>query len=133
LPVPAAAALKKADLSILLTDNSAIQRLNFSWRGKNKPTDVLSFPQFEKNELKKLAKLKKIPSWEMGDIVISLEKAKSQAKEHRISLKEELEILLVHGILHLLGFDHEISAKEEKKMQKLEMQLLKGEGLIRLS
>ncbi len=69
----------------------------------------------------------------MGDIVISLEKAKAQAKERGISLKEELEILLVHGILHLLGFDHEISAKEEKKMHKLETQLLKGQGLIRLS
>ncbi len=107
--------------------------MNYSWRGKNKATDVLSFPQWEKFELKKLARARQIPAWELGDVVISLDTAKKQAKEHGVTVERELEILLVHGILHLLGFDHEISPAEQRKMEKLERKLLGESGLIQRS
>jgi probable rRNA maturation factor len=107
--------------------------MNYSWRGKNKPTDVLSFPQWERHELKKLARARRLPSWELGDVVISLDTAKKQAKEHGIAMERELEILLVHGILHLLGYDHEISPVEQRKMEKLERKLLGDLGLIQRS
>lgn len=107
--------------------------MNYSWRGKNKATDVLSFPQWEKPELKRLAKARSVPSWELGDVVISLDTAKKQAKEHGITVERELEILLVHGILHLLGYDHEISPTEQRKMEALERKLLGESGLIQRS
>lgn len=106
--------------------------MNYSWRGKNKPTDVLSFPQWEKNQLRRIGKVKKLTPWELGDIVISLDTAKRQAKDRSIPLEKELEILLVHGILHLLGYDHEISTAEQRKMERLEHKLLGEQGLIRL-
>lgn len=65
----------------------------------------------------------------LGDIVISVEKAKSQAAEHGYTLKAELDLLLVHGLLHLLGFDHELSAGEARKMRQLETKLL-GKSMI---
>lgn len=132
--VPGAAALKKAELSILLTDDSHIQMLNRDWRGKNKPTDVLSFPQIEDRELRALSKVAKlrptrIPEWWLGDVVISVERAHKQAQERGHALKDELEILLAHGILHLLGFDHEKSKAEAARMRRLETQLL-GRSMI---
>ena len=127
--VPGAAALKKAELSILLTDDPHIQMLNRDWRGKNKATDVLSFPQVESSDLKFLSKAAKaaprsVPDWWLGDVVISVQRAQAQATEHGISLKDELETLLAHGLLHLLGYDHEKSAAEATKMRRLETKLL---------
>jgi len=60
----------------------------------------------------------------LGDIVISLEKAKAQAKEKKITYYKELEILLIHGLLHLLGYDHEKTEKEARRMRRLERALL---------
>lgn len=72
-----------------------------------------------------MAKLsKQMPEWQLGDIIISLETAKRQAAEKKISYFLELEILLIHGLLHLLGYDHEISPKEEQRMKRLERKLL---------
>lgn len=89
---------------------------------------MLSFPQLDVSQLKILGKWaqknKKVQPWELGDVVISLERAKAQAQEKGISLNKELEILLVHGILHLLGYDHEISPAEARRMQRLEKSLL---------
>jgi len=88
------------ELSIVLTDDRAIRRLNRTYRGKNSPTDVLSFAQTEGHEM---------PSQRghLGDVIISVETARRQAQESRISLSDEVSHLLVHGILHLLGYDHE--------------------------
>ncbi len=87
---------------------------------------MLSFPQQELQELQKLSQLslEEVPDWQLGDIVISLETAARQAKEKKISYHRELEILLIHGFLHLLGYDHEISLKEERRMKRLERALL---------
>jgi probable rRNA maturation factor len=124
---PAAAALKKAELSILITTDKKIRVLNREWRQKDKATDVLSFPAKELGELKalgRIAKKRPIEPWILGDIVISLETAKRQAPLYNNDLQGELERLVTHGLLHLLGYDHELSPKEEKRMQRMERLLL---------
>ncbi|MGZ3652263.1 MAG: rRNA maturation RNase YbeY [Bdellovibrionota bacterium] len=101
--------------------------LNRDWRGKNKATDVLSFPQVSSDDLRDLsraARAGKVPLWWLGDVVISLERAGKQAEEHGHTLREELDLLLAHGLLHLLGFDHEKGKAEALKMRKLETKLL---------
>jgi probable rRNA maturation factor len=107
--------LSKVELSIALVSDPQIKRLNKLYRNKDKPTDVLSFPIGEKVE-----------DWLiLGDIVISVDTAKRQAKELGHSLEEELKRLLVHGLVHLLGYDHELGGEEEKKFFELEEFVLK--------
>tara|TARA_B100000676_G_scaffold149881_1_gene148095 strand:- start:291 stop:761 length:471 start_codon:yes stop_codon:yes gene_type:complete len=107
------------EISILLMDDDDIRQLNKKFRGYNKPTDVLSFPQNADED-------PPIPGEIiLGDIAISLDIAKIQAKEHGLKLKEEIILLLIHGILHLLGFDHEISEQEEIKMRNKTRELFK--------
>lgn len=102
------------DFSILFTDNSEIQNLNAQFRNKNKPTDVLSFEGDESY---------------LGDLVISVEKAKRQAREFSCSLQEELVRLIIHGFLHLHGYDHVGVAKSEsQKMRRTEKKLM---GLVK--
>ena len=109
-----------AELSILLTDNKGIQELNKRYLKKDKPTDVLSFPVGDFNsEL-----LTPNPELILGDIVISIETAKTQAKENGVAFYEEIARLLIHGILHLFGFDHDRSSKEAQRMKKQEERLL---------
>ena len=99
------------EVSILLTGDKDIRRLNQEFRSIDQPTDVLSFPQNDDEDLC-------IPEEIiLGDIAVSLDIAKYQAKEHGLDFKEEIILLLIHGILHLLGYDHEISIKEEEKMR----------------
>jgi probable rRNA maturation factor len=108
--------LNRAELSIVLASDPQIKRLNKLYRNKDKPTDVLSFPIGEK-----------VNGWLiLGDIVISVDTAKRQAKELGYSLEEELKRLLVHGLVHLLGYDHELGGEEEKKFFELEDFVLKG-------
>ena len=109
-----------AELSILLTDNNDIQELNKRYLKKDKPTDVLSFPMRDFNS----KPLTPDSEFILGDIVISIETAKAQAKENDVTLDEEMARLLIHGILHLLGFDHEKSGKEALRMEKEEERLL---------
>jgi probable rRNA maturation factor len=107
--------LSKVELSIALVSDVQIKRLNKLYRNKDKPTDVLSFPIGEKVE-----------DWLiLGDIVISVDTAKRQAQELGHSLEEELKRLLVHGLVHLLGYDHELGGEEEKKFFELEEFVLK--------
>ncbi len=91
-----------AEVSIALVDNEAIRELNLQYRGLDKPTDVLSFSQLEGEELFNLPDV-----LILGDIVISIEQALTQAENYGHSLKQELAFLLVHGLLHLVGYDHE--------------------------
>jgi probable rRNA maturation factor len=102
--------LNRAELSIVLVSDAQIRRLNKLYRHKDKPTDVLSFPIGET-----------VKGWLiLGDIVISVDTAKRQAQELGYSLEEELKRLLVHGLVHLLGYDHELGGEEEKKFFELE-------------
>ena len=98
------------ELSVLLTNDEKIQKLNKKYRGQNQATDVLSFPQNESEENEPSAHL-------MGDVVISMMTAKRQSVEHGLSFDEEIILLLIHGILHLLGFGHEHS--EEANRMKI--------------
>ncbi|KAH9799785.1 Endoribonuclease YBEY [Citrus sinensis] len=115
------------ELSILFCNNEFIRKLNKEWRDEDHATDVLSMSQHVP-ELK-------LPILMLGDIVISVETAARQAEERGHSLLDEIRILMVHGLLHLLGFDHEISEEAEAEMEKNEEFLLqslgwKGKGLI---
>jgi probable rRNA maturation factor len=99
------------EISILFIGDQGIRDLNNQFRGIDRPTDVLSFPQVLEGELE-------IPgALVLGDVAISLETARSQSEEHGLSFEEELTLLLIHGILHLLGYDHEISDQEEERMR----------------
>src|SRR5439155_13474175 len=102
------------ELSLALVDNGTIAKLNRRYRKKPKPTDVLSFPaERAANGGPKL----------LGDVVISVEKARAQAKAGGWTLAEEIDRLLIHGILHLLGYDHERSRKEARVMRALEKKI----------
>jgi len=97
--------LDQEEVSFLLTDDEQIHDLNKQWRGKDKPTDVLAFPLRE-------GEFPELRGGLLGDVVISLETADRQAREHGHSLREEAVFLLAHGLLHLLGWDHDTKAKD---------------------
>ncbi len=112
--------LKNMEISILICGDVKIKKLNTDFRNKEKVTDVLSFPAHE--NLRKVWKkdLKTNEDFFLGDLAICFPQAKRQAKEFKITPMDEFIHLFFHGILHLLGYDHEISRAEEKKMEKLE-------------
>jgi probable rRNA maturation factor len=142
--------LDRAELSILLTDDRQIQDLNRVYRCKDKPTDVLSFPQLDESPIydaglggaadrsigfsrcffRENHGLKPIPlgcpPLPLGDIVISLETASRQAWALAQSRAERVRTLLIHGLLHLLGYDHERSPAEARRMSARERELAAG-------
>ncbi len=106
--------LEDCELSVALVGDAEIRRLNGRYRSLDEPTDVLSFPVDEP-----------LPSGRrlIGDVIISVEKAARQARQRRRSLEDELEVLLIHGILHNLGYDHERSLEDEREMRAMERRL----------
>ena len=104
-----------AELSIALVDDATISDLNRRYRSKAGPTDVLSFSQLEGEHVELAGNL-------LGDVVISLETAARQARVAHRGLDSEVAKLLVHGILHLIGHDHELD-DEARVMQQLERRL----------
>src|SRR5699024_6085235 len=102
----------EVELTLNFVNNEEIRRLNKEYRNKNHPTDVLSFPLFTKEELNKYPTELPVA---LGDIVISIDQAKEQAKEYNHSDLREMCFLTVHGLLHLLGFDDDTQAHEKKK------------------
>ncbi len=118
----------KADfeISLAIVGEAKIRKLNKFWRGKNRATDVLSFP-FAGEKSKKKGEFVEAPAGVefLGEIFICLPYAKKEARRQNIPLEKELETLLVHGILHLLGYDHERSEKEEKEFFALQEKILK--------
>lgn len=107
-----------SELSLVFTDDEAIRALNVHWRGKEKPTNVLSFPAAP---LKPGAR----PGPMLGDIVIARETVEREAEQEGKPLGHHLAHLLVHGFLHLLGYDHEDPAEAER-MEALERRILAG-------
>ena len=121
----------KTYVNIILTTPVEIQRINNIYRNIDKPTDVLSFPMFEKEEIKDFLKSKHCNIKEvLGDIVVSVEKVKEQAKEYGHSEKRELAFLAVHGLLHLLGYDH-MEKEDEKVMFSRQELILDGYGITK--
>ena len=119
-----------AEVSVSFVDNESIHKLNLEYREKDKPTDVLSFPMWEKEELADGSALDG-HAVTLGDIIISAEKAKAQAEEYGHSIERELAFLSVHSTLHLLGYDHEVSEEEEKYMNDKQEEVLTRIGLPR--
>ena len=107
---------KKINLCILLSDNKGIKKLNKSFRNKNKPTDVLSFPFEKKFNLKKNTYL--------GDIVVSFEFMNNPKSINNLDFKNKVTKIFIHGFLHLLGHDH-IKLKDFKKMNLEEEKIYK--------
>ena len=105
------AAKKNAELSLALIGNVEMQKLNARYRKKDYPTDVLSFPV--EGIMPKETRL-------LGDVVISVDKAIEQAKARGHSSEQELITLLIHGVVHLLGYDHERSARQARAMGRVE-------------
>jgi probable rRNA maturation factor len=106
-------------VDLMLADDATLAQLNRDYRNKNKPTDVLSFPAMA------------VPgsrSQSAGDVAISIETAERQAAEQGHSLEDELKVLLLHGVLHLAGHDHET---DDGAMRRLEMRLRRQLGLPR--
>ena len=117
------------EISLTFVDNDEIHALNKEYRGKDSPTDVLSFPMFENGEIEYDDETGEPCA--LGDIVISLERADAQAKEYGHSLEREVGFLCVHSVLHLLGYDHEVSKEDEEYMNDTCEDVLDSLGLKR--
>lgn len=105
--------LQDRDLSILFVDNKKISALNKKFFGKDSPTNVISFSYMDG-----------LSCEIFGDIIISLEKAKEEAENSSVPFYERVFALIIHGLLHISGFDHEIGKREAKKMRYREKKLL---------
>ncbi|MCC6598039.1 MAG: rRNA maturation RNase YbeY [Alphaproteobacteria bacterium] len=114
---------QNAELSLLLTNNSFIQTLNRDYRGKDKATNVLSFPQCEPENLCTDAEF-----LALGDIVLALETIKTEATEQNKDFEDHVMHLVIHGLLHLLGHDHE-EESEAETMENLEIRILENFGI----
>ena len=116
----------KVELSIMLCNDSKVRRLNSDFRGQDKPTNVLSFPQLELKELEILKNKpyinEKFPIM-LGDIAIAYETTLNEAKEQQKPFKNHVIHLCIHGLLHLLGYDH-IEDDEAEEMEGLEVKIL---------
>lgn len=119
-----------SEVTVTIVSNESIQELNKKYRGKDQATDVISFPMEElgegETEIMNAPGLPRI----LGDIVISIDKAREQAKEYGHSIQRELGFLAVHGFLHLLGYDH-MTAEDEKRMFTRQEEILDSYGLQR--
>ena len=109
--------------SLVLTDDEEVHYLNKTYRNIDRTTDVLSFALNDNGSLPG-------PINVLGDIYISIPKMKQQAIEYAHSEKRELSFLAVHGLLHLLGYDHTLGEKEEKEMFDLQKEILNEKGIV---
>lgn len=121
---PHFAGVKEVSMTMTLCGKTKIRSLNKQYRQKDYVTDVLSFPIYDNLRPDKKPKGKNLSQMDLGDLVICKEKALSQAREFEITYEQEVVHLAVHGFLHLIGFDHEISTKEEKIMEAHENELV---------
>jgi probable rRNA maturation factor len=115
-----------AEMGLVITDSKTVQKLNRTYRGKDQPTDVLAFHMspdtIQESELRFIGPPDGVRH--LGEVVISYPQAVKQAQEQGHSVAEELALLIVHGVLHLLGYDHELP-EEEQQMKARENEILK--------
>lgn len=126
---PAAFKKRSFEISIILTEDSNVKILNRDYRGKDKPTNVLSFPQinlsrFRRAELDVFPQRESIP---LGDIVLGYQTIRRECREQQKTLENHVIHLIVHGTLHLLGYDH-MRLRDAKAMEKLECDILASMG-----
>ncbi len=116
------------EVSVTFTDNEGIRELNREYRAKDSATDVLSFPMYAYTE-------DDMPDTEfvveLGDIVLSLERAKQQAEEFGHSFEREVAFLTVHSVLHLLGYDHELSEEDDADMRERQRKIMENINILR--
>ena len=116
-------------MSITLTEPDDIEKINMQYRNIDRPTDVLSFPMFEKEELEEFIKKNSqntdinVQGDILGDVVISIPKVYEQAEEYGHSFERELAYMVVHGFYHLMGYDH-MNDNDKKEMRKKEDEIL---------
>lgn len=113
---------KAAEISVLLTDDEGMRALNARYRSKDKPTNVLSFPLASAKELKNKQ------AAHLGDIALGLETLVREAKAQRKTLPDHVQHMVVHGCLHLMGYDHE-NSKDAKAMENKEIEILAALGV----
>ena len=118
------------EIVLTFVDDEMIRELNEQYRGIDKPTDVLSFSMSEQTDEEPIIIYENKPEEQLGDIVISAPAAKRQSEEYGHSLEREIGFLFVHGLLHLLGYDHQDERSEHRMFQKQE-QILQLVGLLR--
>ena len=112
----------RLSVSLLLADDAEVHTLNREWRGKDKPTNVLSFPMLARDDL--LALAPDGPPELLGDLALALETCTREAADKGLSLADHVTHLIVHGLLHLAGHDHETSPEDARAMERLEIKAL---------
>lgn len=117
----------RLSVSLLFADNAEVHALNHEWRGKDKPTNVLSFPMIERAEL--LALAPQGPPELLGDVALALETCASEAADKGVPLEDHTAHLIIHGLLHLAGHDHETSPEDAAAMEALEIKALALMGI----
>ena len=121
----------KLIITITLTNNENIQKINKEYRNIDRATDVLSFPMFERKELEEKIEKNNFPCEDvLGELIISIEKVEEQAKEYGHSFERELAYMTVHGFYHLMGYDH-MEEDEKKEMRGKEDVILKRLNITR--
>ncbi len=115
------------ELNLVFADDRLMRDLNRKFRGKDKPTNVLSFPQMPPKEFKKALRQLK-PTLILGDVVMGYQTVKREAKEQGKALLDHMAHLTVHGVLHLFGHDHH-NAAAARRMERLEKRVLAGFGI----
>lgn len=115
---------RSVEISVRLTDDEEVRALNAEWRGKDKPTNVLSFPMAARDDLQK--KSVAGPELLLGDVILARGVCEAEAAEKDVSVEQHAAHLLVHGVLHLLGYDHhddaeaaDMEAREVRALQRL--------------
>lgn len=121
LRILALAGRSHADVSLLFSGDRRMRRLNRTYRGKDSSTDVLAFPACKPG--------RKATGF-LGDVVISLPRARRQARAAAVTVDREVTTLLIHGVLHLMGYDHEKSARDARRMRRKEQQVLRALGRV---
>lgn len=119
-----------AQLTVLLTTDKSVQNLNRDFRAIDKPTNVLSFPQFERKDIVRMGKMNLPEGQEIyvGDLAVAYDTTRKEARAESKELLDHLTHLVIHGILHLFGFDHDTDGKAAR-MEKLEKEIMATLGL----
>jgi probable rRNA maturation factor len=115
----------EVEVSVLFSSDAEVRRLNAEWRGKDKPTNVLSFPMVAAGDLSTLGAGAHL----LGDVVLADGVCAAEAAERDIAVSDHAAHLVVHGLLHLLGYDHETGEEDAEKMEDVERRALASIGI----